>query len=390
METPISWIVIRHEAPAGRFPVLLTGAVVALLLAMATLAACSTGSPSPQRTSIASQAPTSGRPPTPAGSSGSALTVTGVEYAFQGIPHTAPAGTVVTFANAGKEVHQMIAARRNDGVTASLEELLAMPEAESGKLVTILGGPVASPGETAADRIILDRPGTWFFVCFIPVGTTSLPSLAPGATPNEALMPEGPPHFLQGMVAELTVTEPVVSSPTILASREPSTPPAPSISPSTQAPTTQTVESARHGYRVEVPAGWTFHEYEGAWNSLSQFTPGGEIPGEDAVAPPDFSSFLVMNSMAIPAGMTDSKWLATFEALVSAGLPADCPGTTRSGTFAGEPATILEQTCNSAAIVGRSLVHDGRGYYFTTMSPYPDPTRNAIVDRMAASVEFIE
>jgi plastocyanin len=207
MEKPISWIVIRHEAPAGRFPILLTGTVVALLLAMATLAGCSTSSPSLQRPSIASPAATSGTPSTPAGSSESALTVTGVEYAFQGIPQTVRAGTVVTFANAGKEVHQMIAARRNDGVTASLEELLAMPEAESDMLVTILGGPVASPGETAADTVTLDRPGTWFFVCFIPVGTTNVPALAPGATPNEALMPEGPPHFLQGMVAEVTVTE---------------------------------------------------------------------------------------------------------------------------------------------------------------------------------------
>jgi hypothetical protein len=184
--------------------------------------------------------------------------------------------------------------------------------------------------------------------------------------------------------------EPDVSSPAILASREPSSPPAPSISRSTQAPTAHAVESARHGYRVEVPAGWTFHEYEGAWDSLSQFTPGGEIPGEDAVAPPDFSSFLVMNSMAIPAGMTGSKWLAEFEALVSAGLPADCPGTTRSGTFAGKPATILEQTCPGVAIIGRSLVHAGRGYYFTTMSPHPDPASEAIVERLAASIEFTE
>jgi len=207
METPFSWIVTRHEAPAGRFAILLTGAIVALLLAVSIIAGCSATGAAPQRSSVAAPAPTAGTSSAPVVSSGNALTVTGVEYAFKGVPQTARAGTVVTFVNAGTEVHQMIAARRNDGVTASLDELLAMPQAESDKLVTILGGPVAAAGKTASDTITLDRPGTWFFVCFVPVGTTKLPSLAPGATPNEALMPKGLPHFLQGMVAEITVTE---------------------------------------------------------------------------------------------------------------------------------------------------------------------------------------
>lgn len=202
MGTPFTWFVLRYEAPAGRSPIVLAGAIVALLLA-----ACSTAGAPTQSSSAASPAALPETSAAPPASSRTALTVTGVEYAYQGVPQTVTVGTVVTFVNAGKEVHQMIAARRNDGVTASLDELLAMPEAESDKLVTILGGPVASPGETAADTITLDQPGTWFFVCFVPVGVTALPSLAPGATPNESSLPPGPPHFLQGMVAELTVAE---------------------------------------------------------------------------------------------------------------------------------------------------------------------------------------
>ena len=97
-----------------------------------------------------------------------------------------------------------------------------------------------------------------------------------------------------------------------------------------------------------------------------------------------------MNSMAIPTEMTAAAWLSTFEALVAAGLPADCPGTPRSGTFAGEPATILEQTCAGKNIVGRTLVHAGRGYYFTTLSPHPDPAIEAIVERLAASIELTD
>lgn len=196
--------------------------------------------------------------------------------------------------------------------------------------------------------------------------------------------------------ASVTATptaEPVATPPAVLTSPAPSISfsqtPSPFASPSAS-PIADVFESTRHGYRVEAPAGWIVNEYDGSWDSLAQFTPGGEIPGEDAVAPPGFRSFLVMNSMAIPADMTGSEWLSAFEALVAAGLPADCPGTSRSDTFAGEPATILEQTCAGAAIVGRSLVHGGRGYYFTTLSPHPEPASEAIVDALAASIGFTD
>ena len=187
--------------------------------------------------------------------------------------------------------------------------------------------------------------------------------------------------------------EPGAASLGIPTSPAPSTPSSPPPSTSTRpsvSPTPDVFESTRHGYRVEVPASWFVNEYNGSWDSLAQFIPGGEIPGEDAVAPPNFSSFLVMNSMAIPAGTTDREWLSAFEALVAAGLPANCPGTARPDTFAGEPATILEQTCTDVAIIGRSLVHGGRGYYFTTMSPHPDAASEATVERLAASIEFSE
>lgn len=194
-------------------------------------------------------------------------------------------------------------------------------------------------------------------------------------------------------VTATPTSEPVASSPLVQASPVPSISSSPTASPSasTSASATADVfESTRHGYRVEVPAGWVVNEYEGSWDSLAQFTPGGEIPGEDAVAPMDFRSFLVMNSMAIPAGMADKEWLSAFKSLVEAGLPTDCLATRQSGTFAGEPATILEQTCADATIVGRSLVHGGRGYYFTTKSPHPDPASEAVVERLAASIAFTD
>jgi len=97
-----------------------------------------------------------------------------------------------------------------------------------------------------------------------------------------------------------------------------------------------------------------------------------------------------MNSMELPTAMTGDQWRSSFEALVVAGLPPDCPGTSRSSSFAGETATILEQSCAGKHIVGRTLVHAGRGYYFTSMAPDEDPAAEAIVERLVASIAFTD
>jgi plastocyanin len=357
------------------------GGLVVSLLVTGILAACS-GTGAPASSSDVESPVTSPRNATESPTTDDGpIEVTGVEYAYQGVPETVTAGTMISFFNAGEEVHQIVAVRRNEGVTTSLDELLAMPEAESNKLVTFLDIAVAGPGETAPNTITLDQPGSHIFICFIPVGTMSLPSLAPGATPNAETLPEGKPHFLEGMVAEFSVTAPESGASPAMASAYP---------PSSASAGADTFESTRHRYRVEVPPGWVVNEYPGSWVDLSQFTPGGEIPGEDAIAPRDFSSFLVMNSMPIPAAMGPADWEAAFEDVVAAGLPADCSTTTGRGMFAGEPATIVEQTCADVTVVGRSLVHGGRGYYFTTLSPLPDPANAAIVQALASSIEFTD
>ena len=173
-------------------------------LLIGALAACSNSTP-PAGSSADTSPIASAESPATSPSAG--VTITGVEYAYQGVPESAKVGNEVTFVNGGSEVHEIVAIRRNEGVTTTLDELLAMPEEESNKLVSFLGVAVASPGETAPETITLDQPGSYIFICFIPVGTTELPSLAPGATPNESLLPDGPPHFVQGMVAEFSVSE---------------------------------------------------------------------------------------------------------------------------------------------------------------------------------------
>jgi hypothetical protein len=112
-----------------------------------------------------------------------------VEYAFEGVPDELDAGlTSFAFTNEGAEEHEMVLVRRADGVQESLDELLALPEEESMSKIEMAGVTFAAPGNTsylAADL----QPGTYFLVCFIPVG---------GAE-------DGEPHFMHGMKAELTV-----------------------------------------------------------------------------------------------------------------------------------------------------------------------------------------
>lgn len=118
------------------------------------------------------------------------LEATGVDYEYEGIPDSVPSGTVgITFANEGEELHEIGLARINDGVTQSLEELLALPEEQLLTMVTPLGAAFANPGES--DTVFMNlEPGRYAAVCFVPQGTTH---------DTEG---SGPPHAMLGMVAE--------------------------------------------------------------------------------------------------------------------------------------------------------------------------------------------
>jgi hypothetical protein len=115
--------------------------------------------------------------------------VTGVDYAFEGVPDTVQAGTVgFKLTNEGAEPHEMVIFRINDGVTAPLEELLALPEEEVGQSITFAGAAFAGPGGWGASFAELEA-GRYAAACFVPVG---------GAE-------DGPPHFMEGMTAEFEV-----------------------------------------------------------------------------------------------------------------------------------------------------------------------------------------
>lgn len=145
---------------------------------------------------------------------GEVVEVTAVDFAFEGLPSTVAAGTRLTLVNdASAELHELVAFRLPDDETRSAEELAQLPEPELGP---VLGdGPpalviLAPPG---GDEIVavgdgtLTEPGRYLVMCFIPTGVAPQAYLDAVAA-AEGGKPEvegGPPHFVHGMFAELTV-----------------------------------------------------------------------------------------------------------------------------------------------------------------------------------------
>ncbi len=129
------------------------------------------------------------------------LDVTGVEYSFDGIPKSVPAGVVgFSLTNDGAEVHELVIFRIKGD--ESLKKLLKLPENKLEKKVEFINATEAAPGESA-DTIYADlKPGRYGAVCHIPTGTTS----------EEELDEEGehgdedvPTHADEGMFQEFKV-----------------------------------------------------------------------------------------------------------------------------------------------------------------------------------------
>jgi uncharacterized cupredoxin-like copper-binding protein len=125
------------------------------------------------------------------------IAVTATNYAFDGLPAEVEAGvTSFELTNDGQDVHELLLVRKNDGVTQSAEELLALPEDEAMSLTTMVGSPAFAPPGEEGHMVVDLEPGAYVAACFIPMGMTS----------TDGPPPEGPPHAMQGMVTEFTVS----------------------------------------------------------------------------------------------------------------------------------------------------------------------------------------
>ena len=139
---------------------------------------------------------------------GPAITVVATDYHFGSLPTTVPVGTTLSLDNQGAELHELIVVRKNDGVSQTWEELLAMPNDEAFQYISVINPEplFAMPGETASGTIVIPQTGEYFAVCFVPQGTTSMEP-PPSPAPGTSAAPQGVPHVMLGMMQAFTATE---------------------------------------------------------------------------------------------------------------------------------------------------------------------------------------
>jgi hypothetical protein len=127
------------------------------------------------------------------------LDVVGVDFAFEDVPDELDAGmTVITIENASEagELHEIALMKMADDADITMDELLALPMEEAQQYLDPEVPPVfafAPPGQVGGISADL-APGEYVYACFIPTGTTM---------ESEG---QGPPHFMEGMSGQLTVT----------------------------------------------------------------------------------------------------------------------------------------------------------------------------------------
>ncbi len=151
------------------------------------------------------------------GTGGETIEITGIDYEYQGVPESVPAGAELSFTNdSDGEVHEMVVFRVKEDETRTIEEIAALPEDEQQAVVE--PGPpslvsFAFPGEDGIAAVgsgALTEPGRYALVCFIPTGADpqayrDLFAAPPSDDEGPPDIPGGPPHITQGMFAELIV-----------------------------------------------------------------------------------------------------------------------------------------------------------------------------------------
>jgi hypothetical protein len=143
---------------------------------------------------------------------GDTIEVSMVDFAFVGLPASVDAGTRLTVVNdAEEELHEVVAFRLPDDEDRPVDELAGLAP---GELVQALGEPVtvllAEPGGEQIPAVgdgTLAEPGRYALMCFIPTGVDPQEYLRVAAETEEGppQVEGGPPHFVHGMYAELTV-----------------------------------------------------------------------------------------------------------------------------------------------------------------------------------------
>ncbi len=141
-----------------------------------------------------------------------AVEIAGDDYSFVGVPEEIAAGATITLRNdSDTELHEIVAIRLPDDEERSGAELLQLPPDETAEPVppaAVILAPVGGGNINAVGSGTLEEPGRYLLFCSIPVGANEAEYLEAAATSETAPQVDGgPPHFLEGMWAEVTVVE---------------------------------------------------------------------------------------------------------------------------------------------------------------------------------------
>jgi hypothetical protein len=126
------------------------------------------------------------------------LQATGIEYEFQGLPKTVPAGKVaIQFTDNGAEIHELEVLRVKGKDSA--KKLAGLSEKELSNKAEEVGSTFAMQGQTAYAFADMSKPGRYAVLCHLPVGSTS------GQAAEEAGKKHAKSHAQEGMYATITV-----------------------------------------------------------------------------------------------------------------------------------------------------------------------------------------
>lgn len=138
------------------------------------------------------------------------LTVEMADFTYGELPDEVPAGTRIEVTNSSAgELHEFVTYRLPDGDDRPAADIIADAESllTSGPPVAVL---LAAPGGEQIPAVgdgTLAEPGRYIILCAIPTGADVDDYLTAAATSEGPPQVDGgPPHFVNGMFAELTVT----------------------------------------------------------------------------------------------------------------------------------------------------------------------------------------
>jgi hypothetical protein len=124
--------------------------------------------------------------------------VTGIEYEFQGLPTTLPAGkTAFQFTDNGAEIHELEVLRIKGKDSA--KKLAGLSEKELSKKAEEVGSTFAMQGQSGYAFADMSKPGRYAVLCHLPVGSTSEQAA------EQAAKKHAKTHAQEGMFATITV-----------------------------------------------------------------------------------------------------------------------------------------------------------------------------------------